>query len=259
MGGNILHPGPVSCGAGADLRQFPANILAPVEGFLVGIHILVGAAEKSQEICIPLRIEHCETFGYRQFRIRMDRMTVFPQDSFLQMSARPGNVLLVCPVHNGQEFVSADPENFIRAENLRQGICCLDNDSVTGLVSAEVIDLFQVIDIEYADGEGGAAVQDLPVQLLHRFQVRVPVTDAGHQITLCLCLRVKNVFLQPVLGFLQLLPDGFNIRLFGGRVVRIRPGFPVAAQTDLARQMLHVFPQFSGVPVDLPQPFLQPA
>ena len=81
---NILHPGPVPRGTRAQVSQFPADILAPVEGFLVGIHILIRAAEERQEIRIPLRIKHCEAFGNRQFRVRMNRMTVLLKNGILQ-------------------------------------------------------------------------------------------------------------------------------------------------------------------------------
>ena len=115
---------------------FPEDALAAVEGFLVGIHILVRPAEEGQVVGVRMRIEHREALGNRQLRLRMDKPPVHPQDGFLQLRTQAGHLLPVCTFHDGDELVPADPEDVFPAENLREDIGRLDDDPVAGFMPA---------------------------------------------------------------------------------------------------------------------------
>ena len=119
-------------------------------------------------------------------------------------------------------------------------------------MAADVVDLFQIVDIENADGKRSTSIPDLPVQLRHCFQVRVTVADAGHQITPALGAGIANIFPQPVLGFLQPLPDGFEIALSFRQRIGIIPGVTTVTQADLLRQLLHFDSQFTGFLMHFP-------
>ena len=258
MVGDVLPPGPVPRFAGAGVRQYPADAFAAVEGFFVGIHILIRPAEKGQVVGVRMRVEHREALGNRKLRIRMDRLPVHPENGFLQLRAQTVHLLAVRAFHDSDELVPADPEDALPAENLRESIGRLNDDPVAGFMSAEVVDLLQVVDIENSDGEGSFPVRDLSVQMVHLFQVCIPAACAGHQVALRLGIGIKDVFLQTALGLLQAFPDGFDVTVLGS-TFEIRAGVPIRFQADRPRQLFHVVPQFHRFLADPAKPRPQTA